>query len=193
MNKRAIKKEALIHEAAKLFTKSGYYNTSIADIAKQCQLKKASIYNYIVSKEQLAHDTLQQVHQYIEKNILVFGQNKQEDVETRLVQLLQVIETFYLEHPEATLFIKVGLDLAKEPAFQMQVRTHFDAWINLFNNLLTQLGHSPERANALAKQTLAELNGAVLLAEIYGNPQGLKTFCRQVYSTFQTSKAKALA
>lgn len=46
-------KEDVIRIASQLFSKKGYYGTSIRDIAKECGLSSSSLYSHINSKEEI--------------------------------------------------------------------------------------------------------------------------------------------
>jgi AcrR family transcriptional regulator len=50
---RALKREAVIHAAARAFNERGYHNTSLDDIAAALQVTKPTIYYYVENKEQL--------------------------------------------------------------------------------------------------------------------------------------------
>jgi AcrR family transcriptional regulator len=50
---RALKREAVIHAAAREFNRKGYHNTSLDDIAARLEVTKPTVYYYVTSKEQL--------------------------------------------------------------------------------------------------------------------------------------------
>jgi AcrR family transcriptional regulator len=52
------KKTQIMKTALKLFAKQGFYNTTIADIAKEMEMSVGNIYNYFPSKESLAKELL---------------------------------------------------------------------------------------------------------------------------------------
>jgi AcrR family transcriptional regulator len=52
------KKTQIMKTALKLFAKQGFYNTTIADIAKKMEMSVGNIYNYFPSKESLAKELL---------------------------------------------------------------------------------------------------------------------------------------
>ena len=49
----AMKRGALIREAARAFNARGYYNTSLEDVAKQLGVTKAALYYYVKGKEEI--------------------------------------------------------------------------------------------------------------------------------------------
>lgn len=50
---RELKREAVIHAAARAFNEHGYHNTSLDDIAAALEVTKPTIYYYVENKEQL--------------------------------------------------------------------------------------------------------------------------------------------
>lgn len=54
MSAKEAKKNTIIENALKLFSKNGFYNTTIPDIAKSMKMSVGNMYNYFSSKEELA-------------------------------------------------------------------------------------------------------------------------------------------
>ncbi len=54
MSTKEEKKNIIIENALKLFSKNGFYNTTIPDIAKSMKMSVGNMYNYFKSKEELA-------------------------------------------------------------------------------------------------------------------------------------------
>lgn len=54
MSLKEKKKNNIIENSLKLFSKKGFYNTTIPDIAKSMKMSVGNMYNYFTSKEELA-------------------------------------------------------------------------------------------------------------------------------------------
>lgn len=54
MSAKEEKKNNIIENSLKLFSKNGFYNTTIPDIAKAMKMSVGNMYNYFKSKEELA-------------------------------------------------------------------------------------------------------------------------------------------
>lgn len=50
---RELKRDAVIHTAAREFNRKGYHNTSLDDIATALEVTKPTVYYYVTNKEQL--------------------------------------------------------------------------------------------------------------------------------------------
>lgn len=49
----ALKRQALIREAGRVFSRSGYHQTSLEDIARNLGVTKAALYHYVSSKQEV--------------------------------------------------------------------------------------------------------------------------------------------
>lgn len=58
MDKKSSKSEKILEAALLLFSKNGFYATTIPDIAKSMGMSVGNIYNYFSSKEKLAKDII---------------------------------------------------------------------------------------------------------------------------------------
>lgn len=54
MSAKEEKKNSIIEHSLRLFSKKGFYNTTIPDIAKAMKMSVGNLYNYFSSKEELA-------------------------------------------------------------------------------------------------------------------------------------------
>ncbi|GAA0593916.1 TetR/AcrR family transcriptional regulator [Virgibacillus siamensis] len=61
--------ESITEAATQLFTKNGYQTVSVNDVAKQCNVTKATIYYYFPSKAELFTETMVQMMIRIRKRI----------------------------------------------------------------------------------------------------------------------------
>lgn len=57
-NKGIQRRKELFDQAARLFAKKGYANTSIRDISEALNIQKSSLYHYFKNKEQLLYEML---------------------------------------------------------------------------------------------------------------------------------------
>ncbi len=69
LSKKEQKKISIIEASLKLFSKKGFYNTTIPDIAKSLDMSVGNMYNYFPSKEILAMDIMQYTSNVIGEEI----------------------------------------------------------------------------------------------------------------------------
>ena len=51
-----LKRDAVIREAGRAFSKRGYHNTSLDDVAKSLQVSKGTLYNYVTDKQEILYE-----------------------------------------------------------------------------------------------------------------------------------------
>ncbi len=68
-SKKEEKKNNIIDAALKLFSKKGFHNTTIPDIAKALNISVGSLYNYFSSKEVLAKDIMRYTSEILGEKI----------------------------------------------------------------------------------------------------------------------------
>ena len=61
MNRKEKKKIDIMHHALELFSKNGFYVTTIPDIANKMGMSVGNLYNYFSSKEELAQEIMRYV------------------------------------------------------------------------------------------------------------------------------------
>jgi len=64
-DKKALKRESIMHAALKLFSKEGFYSTTIPDIAKALGMSVGNLYNYFKSKDILAKEIIKYISAYL--------------------------------------------------------------------------------------------------------------------------------
>ena len=63
------KKVNIIKTALKLFSKNGFYSTTIPIIAKSLNMSVGNLYNYFSSKDALAKEIIEYISQYLAKHL----------------------------------------------------------------------------------------------------------------------------
>ena len=92
MNKKASKSEKILDAALLLFSKNGFYATTIPDIAKAMGMSVGNIYNYFSSKEKLAKEIIK-----YSSNILGEEIRKVNEQECSSQEKIRKIVTLYFD------------------------------------------------------------------------------------------------
>ena len=74
MSSKEEKKNTIIENSLKLFSKKGFYNTTIPDIAKAMSMSVGNMYNYFKSKEELAKYAIKYSTKVLAKELKVINQ-----------------------------------------------------------------------------------------------------------------------
>ncbi|HRO08688.1 MAG TPA: TetR/AcrR family transcriptional regulator [Saprospiraceae bacterium] len=130
---RQASKMKIIVVALELFSKKGFINTSINDIAKTANISKGLMYNYFESKDVLLEECLKMVLEGVVGGIQAATQIK--NPEERLEFLIRTSFDMLKENPHIwKMFVSLSLQLDKESA---SYRILNEYWSQLFKNAVS--------------------------------------------------------
>jgi AcrR family transcriptional regulator len=90
MSKGEQTREMILAQAAQLFSRQGYFGSSLSDIMHETGLEKGGIYNHFTSKEQLALEAFDYAYELLDQRIRSFLAGKTHAVE----RLLAIVSYF---------------------------------------------------------------------------------------------------
>ncbi|KTD75202.1 TetR/AcrR family transcriptional regulator [Legionella waltersii] len=164
-------KERILTEAEALIQTKGYNAFSFKDIATVINIKTASIHYHFPSKEDLGvaviawhADKIARVLSEINSDVSL---SIREKVQTFFDAVLSL--TFHTEN-KMCLGGMFASDLQSLPtAIQNQVQKFFSMILDWLEELLVEHGFSKVEALSIAKKIIALIEGALLLARLYGD------------------------
>jgi AcrR family transcriptional regulator len=172
-----ITREEILLKTLEVFRRQGYYNTSMNDLAIACGLNKSTFYHYFDSKEALMKVLLEETRQYLNKYVfsIAFDDNLTES---------ERLAKFILKHKQnllsrnGTCFIgNTTLETAQNmPQFADILRGIFEDWTVALQRIYSAR-YSNDVAFKIAQQTVMELQGAVMMSNLFKDENLLK----QVY------------
>ncbi len=158
--------EELIRKTAYLFSKYGYHNTSIFDIAKFCGLSKASVYHYMSSKEALGCAVIQYAHREVREAIFRHAYTALSEKE-RLMNFSDALKNFFCEREGGCLLGNLALEVTGViPEFERLIRVYFEEWAEALK-LLFKPKYGEEKAIELAQDVIAQTQGAVMMLRLF--------------------------
>lgn len=180
---------SILNAALKLFSKRGFENTSISDIAREAEISKGLMYNYFKSKDELLVQTLQMI---LEKVILVFiPASKISEPDKRLEFLIRTNFDLLKKDPGFwKMFVTLSLQLDKRSKAYSIISNY---WGQLFENaikIFTEMG--VENPHATAFRYGALMDGLAMQYLLLGEekfPQ-FETTLENVIKEFCTPKNK---
>jgi AcrR family transcriptional regulator len=164
-------KNKIFKQAQQLMRKQGYYSTSIADIAQNCSLSKASIYHHIAEKKDLVGIAMKDVQQFFKENCfdLIYDDKLPSDKKVDL--LFIIIRRYLAEYQGGCLVHNLVHELVdSEPEFLTLFQDYFALWSDAITHILKN-SHSPEMARTLAENMVAQLGGAIMMDRLYRSTQ----------------------
>lgn len=133
MSKKAEKLEEIIAVVQQVFSKKGYYGTSILDIAEALSINKASVYHYFASKEEMAIAAVQMLTRKCQKmfeNIL----NTEDSGEEKIEALRIATDIFSKQEPQAAFVLIFVLECNCKETEQLRIvlKKFFELWYQTY-------------------------------------------------------------
>ena len=174
MSKGTQTRERILERAAQLFSRQGYFGSSLADIMHETGLEKGGIYNHFSSKEQLALEAFDYAYGLVQQRVQVALHDKKHAVE-RLLALIEVFKSIADDPPVEggcpILNTAIEADDA-QPALKARAAAAMDDWRDTFHRILTKgIAKQEVRpdvdADVVATLFISMLEGAVMLSKLY--------------------------
>lgn len=93
------KKESIMMGALKLFSKEGFYTTTIPDIAKALNMSVGNMYNYFKSKDLLAKEIIQYISTYLGEELRKIN-NEDIPAREKIDKIVKIYFSTALKQPE---------------------------------------------------------------------------------------------
>lgn len=120
------KKQNILLAALKVFSKKGYYNTKIIEVAREAGIGKGTVYEYFSSKEQLFGESFTFLFTQLESELMSIINNSGSPTE-KILRLIDVSFGEFTRYGEG--FLEVMMDFWAE-GIRNKSRKH-DDFINL--------------------------------------------------------------
>ncbi|MGH1339407.1 MAG: TetR/AcrR family transcriptional regulator [Aureispira sp.] len=173
-------REEIIEKSIQLFRQEGYHKTSMSDLAAVCGLQKGSFYHYFKNKEALMQAVLERLHEYYHKKVFSIAYEADKSAEERFVALFKKQEPIISADFSGCLFGNMTLESSSNQVdFSEPLKAFFSDWQAAFQQLY-QEQYAPEKALQLARQSVAEVEGALMLMRLYEDRSYLRSACERI-------------
>lgn len=177
MGKGEQTREMILEKAAEVFSRQGYFGSSISDLVKATGLEKGGIYNHFTSKENLALEAFDYSFEQVWKLHRQALEGKTQAVD----RLLAIVSVFRIlaENPPLpggcpVLNTAVEADDA-HPALRDRAKMAMDVWRDTIRRVINKGKERQEirqevDADTFASVLISTLEGAVMLSKLYRDP-----------------------
>ena len=166
-------KKEIVETARVVFTKQGYHKTTMNDIADACGILKGSLYHHFKSKEQLMQAAITAFHKSFMENALNLIDDENKTTQEKLKQVIDFSENTYLQD-EGSMMASIVLETINVvPEIAQTIKTYFEERINATARLLSEV-YSKDAALKIAKESMASVEGAVMMMQIFNDKSFLK-------------------
>jgi AcrR family transcriptional regulator len=153
----------LLTALGEVFREHGFEGASLALISERTGLGKGSLYNYFPGgKEEMAATVLAEIDLWFETHIFK-PLRKEDDPQRAIAHMLQAVDVYFRSGRRLCLVGVLALGDSRD-RFAEQVSSYFKAWTKALAAALIRAGHDRTQAEALAEDTVALIQGALILA-----------------------------
>lgn len=110
------KRGEIVDAAARVFRRKGFGATSLADVAAEVGLDRASLYYYVPNKETLLNDV---IHDAVEENVRILGEIAESDLPPvqKLIEALgELMEAYERHYPHLYVYAKADIESLERDA-----------------------------------------------------------------------------
>ncbi|MBU3055954.1 TetR/AcrR family transcriptional regulator [Pseudomonas indica] len=165
-----ISRDELLLRCANTFKRLGYHGTTMDALSEACGLTKASFYHHYPNKESLLRDVLAWTHERIGQSLFSIAFDESLVPHERLSKMGRNAGKLFLGDAIGCLMGVVAVDATYGKSELMApIRQFLDDWARALAHLYAPR-FGEEEAAELGRQLVADYEGAILLARIYGDP-----------------------
>ncbi|MDB6445539.1 TetR/AcrR family transcriptional regulator [Pseudomonas sp. 21TX0197] len=162
-----IPRDVLLQRCANTFKRLGYHGTTMDELSSACGLTKASFYHHYPNKEALLRDVLDWTHERLKQSLFAIAFDENLPVRERLASMGRKAKRLFQDDSIGCLMGVVAVDATYGKVELMApIRRFLDDWAQAFAELY-RAAHGQAEAHGLARQLVADFEGAILLARIY--------------------------
>lgn len=176
--------QSIIKSALNVFLEKGYHKTSMNDLAAEAGLLKGSLYHHFASKEELMKSVIESLHDYYRREIFIIPGLDIPAIE-KVRAMISASEEVFFNQRGGNFMTNIALEtLNVVPEFTQMIRAFFRDWLGCIAAVYAEVVDH-DRAMELAKQTLAEIEGAVVMMEMFDDPQYLTDAHQRIIERYE--------
>ena len=163
-------KSDLIAPLAEVFREYGFEGATLARISAATGLGKGSLYHFFPGgKEEMAKAVLAEIAHWFESHIFTPLGTTQNSAHA-IAGMFAATAAYFHTGQRVCLVGVFGLNTTRD-RFAQSIAAYFTRWLHTLEAALCTLGHKPAQAQLLACQSLAAIQGGIVLARALNSPQ----------------------
>ncbi|GAB2846231.1 TetR/AcrR family transcriptional regulator [Pseudoduganella ginsengisoli] len=171
MARLVAEREDVVPLLAEVFRRYGFEGATLARITEGTKLGKGSIYHFFPGgKDDMAEAVLALIDDWFAAN--VFAPLRGGDAQGAITRMFDETRRYFDAGNKVCLVGMFALGHERD-RFSSRVQGYFKAWIDALAGALRHCGHGAREARQLAEETVAGIQGALVLARALQEP---KTF-----------------
>lgn len=171
--------DAILDYAVGLFRQKGYRSTSMADIGKAAGLLKGSVYHHFPSKEAILIGAVERLSIHFQETVFTLAYDRSRSERERLCAMIDLIEAYFREHKTCVMAHLAVEGMEDVPEAGDRVARFFVTWREAFAIVLAPR-YGDAVAQSLAEDAIAQLEGAVIMLNIFNDMGSLDRACSYI-------------
>jgi len=152
-----------------VFREHGFEGASLSVIGERTGLGKGSLYHFFPGgKEEMAAAVLTEIDGWFQTHIFK-PLRSDADAAGAIRHMLDAVEDYFQSGGRVCLIGALALNESRD-LFAPRIRGYFAAWAEALEGALARAGHGPKKAKARAEETLAAIQGALVLGRALHDP-----------------------
>ncbi len=174
MPKVKTSKKEVLQKVIPILRTRGVQNSTMTELAKACNIQKSHFYYYFRNKEELIKEVLATVHSYFNYNFFKIIENTSLDIDLKILSIKQLMNKIFTISDGGCIMANTALEtMHLNPSYKKEIRLFFKDFISGLQTLL-ETNYTKEQSLALAEQTVQDIEGGILLTQVYNDPKYLK-------------------
>lgn len=186
MPKTKTSKEEVLEKVIPVLRSRGVQNSSMSELSKACGIQKSHFYYYFSNKEELIKEVLISVHSYFNYNLRkIIDSNL--IITKKLENLKMLLEKTFNNTEGGCIMANTALEtLHLDPVYKKEIRLFFQDFISGLQQML-ECNYSTEESLMFAEQIVQDIEGGILLMQVYSNPKYLNSAVTRMEKIFLNS------
>lgn len=186
-----LSRDELMQRCANTFKRLGYHGTTMDALSTACGLTKASFYHHYPNKESLLKDVLEWTHTGLNAAMFSIAFDENLTPQERLTRMGRKARKLFQDDSIGCLMGVVAIDATYgKTDLMLPIRRFLDDWAAAFFKLYS-VTHEQQVAQDLARQLVADFEGAILLARIYGDMKYIDAVIARGLAQLEPASAEA--
>lgn len=171
MPKVKTSKEEVLSKVIPILRTRGVQNSSMSELAKACGIQKSHFYYYFNNKEELIKEVLSTVYSYFKYNLFKIIDSASLSLPEKIEKMKHLMDKIFRVTDGGCIMANTALEtIHLNPTYAKEIQCFFTDFISGLQSLL-KTNYPAEEAQMLAEQMVQDIEGGILLTQVYGDPK----------------------
>jgi TetR/AcrR family transcriptional regulator, transcriptional repressor for nem operon len=177
--------EEILKHSIRVFRQKGYYRTNMSDLAQATGLTKGIFYHHFANKAEVMQRALAATTDWFDRRVFRLAYDESLTPGDRLAKMAEATFRAFTDDQGGCFFANTILETANvEETFLPEIRRFFAQWQAALHHLFAGQ-YPPEAREGVVSQTIADIEGSIVLMQLYKNPDYLRQALQRATQRFE--------